>query len=95
MGWIEWELRHRDEVLRHLQEAARITRQEPGCLSYVVAVAPEQPRRVHLFELWRSMNALDEHLRTTHVAEFRRATAGFARIGRSLNWFVVSAAEPM
>jgi quinol monooxygenase YgiN len=43
-------------------EAMRVTREEPGCLEYVMAADPLDPTRVVLYERWADQAALDAHL---------------------------------
>jgi quinol monooxygenase YgiN len=94
-GWIDWEPAHRDTALAHLREAARHSRAEPGCLDYSMTADPDDERRIRVFERWSSAEALDEHLRTPHIAAFRAATADLVRLDRSLDRIVIASHGPV
>lgn len=53
------------EVLRTLVAA---TRSEEGCLQYDAHQATENPCAFAFYERWASKEALDEHLKSTHIA---------------------------
>jgi quinol monooxygenase YgiN len=52
----------REEFLRASVEGMRSSRQEEGCLEYVMAADPLDPGRVVLSERWESMDHLQQHL---------------------------------
>lgn len=94
-GWIDWEPAHRDVALARLREAVPHSRAEPGCLDYSMTADPDDERRIRVFERWISAEALDDHLRTPHIAAFRAATAGLVRLDRSLQRLVIESSGPM
>jgi quinol monooxygenase YgiN len=47
---------------------------EEGCLQYELFVSPYESTRFCLVERWMSQAALDNHLATKHLAEFRIQT---------------------
>jgi quinol monooxygenase YgiN len=61
----------RDRFVETSMEAMRSSRQEEGCLEYVMAADPLDPERVVLSERWESMDHLQQHL-----AQQRNATRG-------------------
>jgi quinol monooxygenase YgiN len=87
-GWMDYSS-HRDEVLGHSLAVGEATRAETGCLAYVMSADPAAPGRIQVFERWSSQQALDEHLATEHVRQFRKAIADFPRVDRSLARFVI------
>ena len=89
-GWIDWDPAHRDQALAALREAARHSRAEPGCLDYAMTADPDDDGRIRVFERWVSRRALEEHLRTEHIAAFRAAAAGLVRRDRLLRTFEVT-----
>ena len=91
-GWLDYGS-NRDQVLEHFVVCAAASRKEPGCLDYVVTADPDEPGRVVVFERWDSEDDLAEHFRTPHIAEFRDAVAGYARVGRDLNRFFIARKE--
>src|ERR1700683_276222 len=52
----------RDRFVETSVEAMRSSRQEEGCLEYVIAADPLDPERVVLSERWESMHHLQQHL---------------------------------
>jgi len=44
---------------------------EEGCLQYELFVSPYAPKRFCLVEKWASQDALDVHLATEHLSDFR------------------------
>ncbi len=52
----------RDRFVETSVEAMRSSRQEEGCLEYVIAADPLDPERVVLSERWESMEHLQQHL---------------------------------
>jgi quinol monooxygenase YgiN len=61
----------RDRFVEASIEGMSTSRQEEGCLEYVMAADPLDPERVVLSERWESMDHLDQHL-----ARQRTAPAG-------------------
>lgn len=48
---------------------------EPGCLQFDVCTDESRPNEVFLYELYKSADAFDLHLRSDHFREFDSATA--------------------
>jgi quinol monooxygenase YgiN len=92
-GWMDYGP-HRDEVLKHFTLCAQASREEPGCLDYVVTADPGETGRVVVFERWTSEDDLVAHFRTPHIAEFRAAVAPYARVDRDLRRYFVARSEP-
>ena len=46
------------------------TRQEPGCISYVLHQSKDEPSSFLFLETWRSQADLDAHLRKPHLKAF-------------------------
>ena len=49
------------------------TRKEIGCIKYVSSVDIHDPSIVRIYEVWESMEALEPHFHTTHIADFQNA----------------------
>ncbi|MER5177007.1 putative quinol monooxygenase [Streptomyces sp. NPDC002896] len=95
-GWMDYAPEERDEMLKHLVDVGRRTREaEPGCLDYAMTADPADERRIRVYERWASQQALDEHFTTAHIKDFRAATAGLSRVGVSLSTFTVAVSRPM
>ena len=54
--------KERDRFVATSIEAMRSSRQEEGCLEYVIAADPLDPERAVLSERWESMDHLQQHL---------------------------------
>jgi quinol monooxygenase YgiN len=54
--------KERDRFVETSVDAMRSSRQEEGCLEYVMAADPLDPERVVLSERWESMDHLQQHL---------------------------------
>lgn len=55
---------------------ARQTRAETGCVQYEMYVSTKLPRRLIIHEIWSDEAALDRHLRSESVAQFKQALGG-------------------
>jgi len=70
----------RDDLLAVFRGLSPTVRAEKGCIEYVPMIdAPSnfgvvRPNVVVVVEKWESLAALDAHLKTPHMAEFRRQT---------------------
>jgi len=65
------------EALRPaLVEMERATLGEAGCRDYVFCREIADPNRLRILEVWDSMDALQTHFATPHMAAFRKAMAG-------------------
>ena len=58
----------RDEFLAGRLDSMRATREEPGCLEYVMSADPLDPTRVVLFERWEDQAAFDGHMVAVQAA---------------------------
>ncbi|SEP53896.1 antibiotic biosynthesis monooxygenase [Amycolatopsis saalfeldensis] len=65
---------HADEVRELMRSVAQDTRQEDGCLAYLVHQAEDAPGTVVVYERWASPAALAAHHRTAHMDAFKKAT---------------------
>jgi quinol monooxygenase YgiN len=52
----------RDRFIEASMESMRSSRDEEGCLEYVIAADPLDPERAVLSERWESMDHLQQHL---------------------------------
>ena len=67
-----------DAVRAHLPEHVRLTRAEPGCLSFEVSPT-EDPLIWRVEELFESRAAFDAHQARARASAWFAATAGIAR----------------
>ena len=68
---------HEDEVTDMFRKLQAATRQEPGCIAYVVQRARENPRHYLVYEQYTNEAALEEHRSSPHFKKF--ATDGVFR----------------
>jgi quinol monooxygenase YgiN len=91
-GWLDYG-DDRDVVLKHFTVCAAASRDEPGCLGYVVCADPEHAGRVVVYERWASQQDLVDHFGTAHILEFRAAVASYRRVGRDLRRYFIARSE--
>lgn len=63
------------EMKKTLEGLLAPTRREPGCVSYDLHIAHDDPKKFLFYENWRSKELLDQHLKSAHL------TAALARAG--------------
>jgi quinol monooxygenase YgiN len=69
----------REQFLQASIEGMRSSRQEEGCLEYVIAADPLDPGRVVLSERWESSEHLQQHLQGQSTRRDDSAQDGNAR----------------
>lgn len=73
------------DVVRPAMEAMiSASRTEEGCIEYAYAIDVIDPGLVRVTEKWRDREALERHLRTAHIAEWRAQFSALAISERSL-----------
>jgi quinol monooxygenase YgiN len=86
---IETKAGSRNDLLKVFQNLVSDVRAEKGCIEYVPMIdVPSSMTSVRdnvvtVVEKWESLAALEAHLATPHMAEFRKQTAGM-RLSLSL-----------
>ena len=63
----------REEALRAAKTCAETTRREAGNIDYTFYAGIDEPDAFFLFEQWESQKVLDMHLKSEHLASFRKA----------------------
>jgi quinol monooxygenase YgiN len=61
-----------DAVAQALQKMAPLSRQEPGCVLYVVHRSPENPRIFFLYEQYADESGYQAHQKTPHFEQYGR-----------------------
>ena len=84
----------RDLFVETSMEGMRSSRQEAGCLEYVIAADPLDPERVVLSERWESMDHLHRHLARQKDAP-RSAVARPAPRSVEITLFEVATSRPL
>jgi quinol monooxygenase YgiN len=60
----------REEIGQILRELTRLSRQEPGCVSYVPHWVESEPDTVLIYEQYKDEAAVEHHRATPHFAKF-------------------------
>lgn len=60
----------REEIAGFLRELTRLTREEPGCVSYVPHTVETDPDIVVIYEQYRDAAAIDFHRASPHFARY-------------------------
>ncbi|HWF17228.1 MAG TPA: putative quinol monooxygenase [Acidimicrobiales bacterium] len=84
----------RDRFVEASVEGMRASRQEDGCLEYVMAADPLDPERVVLSERWESMEHLEQHFARQRESP-RAAGARPAPRSVELTLFEVATSRPL
>jgi quinol monooxygenase YgiN len=84
----------RDRFVETRVEAMRSSRQEEGCLEYVIAADPLDPERAVLSERWESMDHLQQHLAQQRNAA-RGVDAGPRPRAVEITLFEVATSRPL
>ena len=75
-------VRVRPDTQNEMEQAARAcisaTRDEPGCLSYVLHRDLQDPHRFAFIETWRDQAALEHHREQPHMRVFKAALGPIA-----------------
>ncbi len=80
------------DALRTMEEA---TRKEPGCETYAFSIDINAPTIVRIFERWESMEALEAHLKTPHMAAFGAAVAQIQPKSMSVKAYEIAKEVPL
>lgn len=77
--------------------AAMLTasRAEDGCLTYAYAQDVLDPGLIHVVERWRDRAALDAHLRTAHMADWRAVWSDLGIGDRDLAMYETDDGRPI
>ena len=73
VGRVRSDADKRDELMRVGQAVAAASRKETGCISYRLYEDTELENEFVFVEEWDSIQALQQHFATPHIAEFMRA----------------------
>jgi quinol monooxygenase YgiN len=84
-----------DAAVDAARKMAAATEAEEGNLSYTFSIDIDDPLRVHLFEEWKTPEALTEHFSTPHMAEFIGALGSVLDGDMPTTKYVVSESGPL
>jgi len=89
----------RDRFVAGAAESMELTRQEQGCLEYVMAADPLDRGRVVLSERWESQDDLNRHAQVVAARRKEPAAQGAAPgpevLGREITVYQVSSAKQL
>jgi quinol monooxygenase YgiN len=60
----------REDVLQTLRELTRLSRHEPGCVSYIPHFVDGDPDTIVIYEQYQDKAAVDAHRASNHFAKF-------------------------
>jgi len=72
------------EAICSLMEA---TQAEEGCIDYVLSADPLSPGVIRIFEKWESDEAIKNHMRAPHMADFQGKISNFGVTAMSVDRF--------
>jgi quinol monooxygenase YgiN len=67
------------------------TRKESGCISYGFSIDVGDASCIIIAERWKSMDDLNAHMKTPHMAEFGRAVGSIKPTGMSIKAYDIAA----
>lgn len=77
----------RDTVLELAYPCVEATRKEKGCIRYELFMSSEDSVTLQFIEEWTDIQALREHLKTSHLTAFKEARKGHVEEGGVLKVF--------
>lgn len=78
-GYIDVPPHRLDEIIAALPEHIRLTRLEPGCVSFNVSLDPMQAGRFNVAEVFANRADFDQHQNRTQSSNWARISKGIAR----------------
>ena len=60
----------REEIAQVLRELTRLSREEPGCVSYIPHQVESDPDTVLIYEQYKDQAAADAHRDSPHFAQY-------------------------
>ena len=67
----------RNDALQAAQEMMEASQAEPGCITYEFFVGLANPNTLMLFQEWDSVDALQDHYKSSHTEVFLRKLVDF------------------
>jgi quinol monooxygenase YgiN len=65
-GWSTVDPKKRDDVVESFKDLVLRARSAPGCLDNAITADPVDPKRINVFELWRSEEDLSSWRAASH-----------------------------
>jgi quinol monooxygenase YgiN len=89
-GTVQVPPEHLPRFKPHMEKMLAASRAEDGCLTYSYAIDVGEPGLVRIFEVWRDQAALDAHVRTAHMSDWRATWPEFGVSDRRLARYEVA-----
>jgi len=72
----------------------KASRQEDGCLDYTFSVEVSDPNTLRITEKWETVEALQAHMATPHMAEFQGAIGAHPPKGMDVKFYGAEEIQP-
>lgn len=86
---------NREAAVAATLAAMEATRQEEGCISYVISADLADPGRFLIFEEWESGDALKAHFTQPHMAAFQKAMGSLGVLEMKVQQYDVAKVGPI
>jgi quinol monooxygenase YgiN len=94
-GVFEVDPSDREDAIEAAVRMAHETRKEAGCRSYAFYADVESADRIRVFEEWESLETLERHFRTPHMAVFRAALGRIKLVRGEVFRYTVTERSPL
>lgn len=84
-----------DRLSEGMDAVIAATRAESGCMTYTYARLREDPDTIRIFEIWENGAALQEHLKTPHMATWYGLLSEARVLDRDVNVYPFSGKQPI
>lgn len=71
------------------------SREEPGCEDYTFSVELNDPTVIRITEKWQTVEALQAHFTTPHMAEFQQAMGAHPPVAMEAKFYEVEEIHPL
>lgn len=85
----------RETALAAIRTAVAATREEPGNLDYRFSPDLDDPNRFNIIERWENEEVMNEHMGSTHLAEFLTVVGGCLSGPAEVIRYDVSGSQPL
>ena len=76
-----------DKYIAEFKKSAPIAlKEEPGCITYVLNRALDNPDKLLVYEIYENEDALKYHLSTPYFLAYRQATADIVESRDAVHW---------
>jgi quinol monooxygenase YgiN len=71
-----------------------LSREEAGCHDYTFSIELNNPNTLRITERWESLNDLQRHFRSAHMAEFQTAIASHTPLNIDISFYEATPISP-